>query len=134
MAPTLVHLACADSPAWAVLKKANAWKPDLIVVGSYGRSALGRLMLGSVSQKVVAEAHCPVRVSRGRDKRVDTPVRIVIGVDGSSGADAAVRTVARRSWPPNTTAYIVAVVDPVLAAAVMWREEHDKKQADNAEK
>ena len=40
--------------------------PDLIVVGSHGRSALGRFMLGSVSQKVVTEAHCSVRVARGR--------------------------------------------------------------------
>jgi nucleotide-binding universal stress UspA family protein len=42
--------ACADSPAWAVIKKADSWQPDLIVVGSHGRSALGRILLGSVSQ------------------------------------------------------------------------------------
>ena len=40
----------ADSPAWAIIKKAEAWQPDLIVVGAHGRSTLGRLMLGSVSQ------------------------------------------------------------------------------------
>lgn len=32
------------------------WKPDLIVVGSHGRTAIGRFFLGSVSQKVVNEA------------------------------------------------------------------------------
>ena len=47
--------ACADSPAWAVIKKAETWQPDLIVVGSHGRPALGRLVLGSVSQKVLTE-------------------------------------------------------------------------------
>ena len=91
--------ACADSPAWGVLKKAKDWKPDLIVVGSHGRSALDRFMLGSVSQKVVTEAQSPVRVARGREKQVGAPVRIVIGVDGSPGADAAVRMVTQRSWP-----------------------------------
>jgi nucleotide-binding universal stress UspA family protein len=125
--------ASADSPAWAVLKKANTWKPDLIVLGSRGRSTFERVMLGSVSQKVVTEAQCPVRVSRAQDKQAGTPVRLVIGVDGSPGADAAVRTVAHRSWPPNTTASIVAVVDPVLAAAVMWRGEHGKKQTADAQ-
>src|SRR5262249_52768870 len=53
--------ACADSPAWAIIKKAETWQPDLIVVGSHGRSALGRFVLGSVSQKVLTEAHCSVR-------------------------------------------------------------------------
>jgi nucleotide-binding universal stress UspA family protein len=53
------------SPASAALIKADEWKPNLIVVGSHGRSALGRFMLGSVSQKIVTEAHCSVRVARG---------------------------------------------------------------------
>ncbi len=35
---------------------------DLIVVGSHGRSGLGRLMLGSVSEKVIGKAGCPVMV------------------------------------------------------------------------
>ena len=54
----------ADSPAWAVIRRADEWKPDLIVVGSHGRSALGRFFLGSVSQKVMTEAHCSVRIAR----------------------------------------------------------------------
>src|SRR5687768_12257003 len=45
------HLALADSPAWAIVRKADEWKPDLIVVGAQGRSVLGgRLILGSISQ------------------------------------------------------------------------------------
>lgn len=116
--------ASADSPAWAVLKEASIWKPDLIVLGSHGRSPLDHFMLGSVSQKVVAEARCSVRVSRGQNRRVDSPVRIVIGVDGSPGADAAVRSVAQRSWPSDTRVYIVVVIDPVLAAAILWRETY----------
>ena len=51
-----VHLQPSESPAWAVIRKADEWKADLVVVGSHGRSAFGRLILGSVSQKVVTEA------------------------------------------------------------------------------
>ena len=47
--------ACADSPAWAVIKMAETWQPDVVVVGSHGRSALGRVLLGSVSHKVLTE-------------------------------------------------------------------------------
>jgi len=63
------------APATVVIEKADVWRPDLIVVGSHGRSALGRFMLGSVSQKVVTEAHCSVRVARGRDSDAQAPAR-----------------------------------------------------------
>ena len=118
----------ADSPAWAVLKEADDWKPDLIVLGSHGRSPLDRLMLGSVSQKVVTEAGCSVRVSRSQNKQADSPVRIVLGVDGSPGADAAVRTLTQRSWPADTRVHVVAVINPVLAAAILWREAYEHTQ------
>ena len=50
---------------------ADEWPADLIVVGAQGRSALSRLMLGSVSQKVVTSAACSVRIARGRPGRTD---------------------------------------------------------------
>ena len=85
--------AYGESPAWAIIKRADEWKADLVVVGSHGRSALGRLILGSVSQKVVTEAGCSVRVARGHASHRHSPVRIAIGVDGSPGAEAAVKAV-----------------------------------------
>lgn len=118
----------ADSPAWAVLKEAHDWKPDLIVLGSHGHSPLDRLMLGSVSQKVVTEAQCSVRVSRGQHNPADSPIRIVLGVDGSPGADAAVGTLVQRSWPSDTKVYVVAVINPVLSSALLWRETYEQRQ------
>ena len=52
------------SPAWEIITKANEVKADLIIVGSHGRSSVGRLFLGSISQKVLTEADCSVRVAR----------------------------------------------------------------------
>src|SRR5262245_35603887 len=69
--------ATADSPAWGVIKQADTWQPDLIVVGSYGRSVLGRLVLGSVSQTLMTEAHCSVRVARRHDRAGMAPARLV---------------------------------------------------------
>jgi nucleotide-binding universal stress UspA family protein len=109
--------ACADSPAWGLIKKADEWQPDLVVVGSHGRSALGRLILGSVSQKVLAEARCSVRIARGRLDAQDGPVRIVVGVDGSTDADAAVHAIAKRVWPAGSEARIITAVDRMLATA-----------------
>ena len=44
--------AMAGTPAPAVIKEAGEWKADLIVLGTHGRSALGRLLMGSVSHVI----------------------------------------------------------------------------------
>lgn len=47
-----------------ILDEAERWGADLIVVGSHGYRGLKRFVLGSVSQAVVAHAHCSVMVVR----------------------------------------------------------------------
>lgn len=90
------------APAREILKKAESYHPDLIIVGSQGLSALGRLFLGSVSQKVATEAHTSVRIARGRVQETDEPARIIIAVDGSPESNAAIRSVANRNWNKGT--------------------------------
>ena len=41
------------------MRHAAQWKADLIVVGSHGRGTMGRLLVGSVAQKVLHEAGAP---------------------------------------------------------------------------
>lgn len=101
------------SAAWELVAKADEWKPDLIVVGSHGRTALGRLVLGSVSQRVLTEAKCSVRIARGRVEEPNSPVRIIVGTDGSPASDEALRAVAARQWPPLSEIKVVMVNDPL---------------------
>jgi len=108
----------SGAPASAIIKRADEWRPDLIVVGSHGRSAPGRFMLGSVSQKVVTEAHCSARVVRGRDSNVQAPARLLIGVDGSPDAEAAVTTVTTRIWPADSEARVVIAIDDVVSEVI----------------
>src|SRR5262245_222423 len=68
------------SPGSEIIARADEWRPDLIVVGSHGRTALGRMFFGSVSQKVINEAWCTVRVARGRIGEPDVPARIQLRV------------------------------------------------------
>ena len=110
-----------DSPAWAIIQKADQWKPDLVIIGSHGRSALGNLF-GSVSQKVIAETACSVRVARANTNPSTSKVRIVIGVDGSAGAESAVRRVAERLWPTGSEVRLVGALDPMIATALQWVE------------
>ena len=104
--------ACGDSPAWAVIKMADQCGSNLIVVGSHGHSvAGGRLILGSVSQRVLHEARCSVRVARCLETRRDGPVRIVIGYNGSPDAERAVDAVASRVWPEGSEALLVTALE-----------------------
>ena len=105
----------ADSPAWALIKKADEWQPDLLVMGARGHSVFGgRLILGSISQRVLYEARCSVRIGRGWYKNPDKPVRLLIAVDGSSDAQLAVAAVCKRDWPKGTEAALLTVVDTVM--------------------
>ncbi len=97
----------AGSPATVIIEKADEWGADLIVIGSHGRMALGQFFFGSLSQMVLHEARRSVRVARGRIEEPDTPVRLIIGVDDSKGAEAAVEAVAARKWPAGSEARIV---------------------------
>jgi len=125
----------ADSPAWALLRKADAWRPDLIVMGARGQSVFGgRLILGSISQRVLYEAHCSVRIGRGPYKNPKKPVRLLIGVDSSADSNAAVEAVCNRQWPRGTEVGLLVVVDTVMPlssnpsepAAMKWIEVADE--------
>ena len=116
----------SGSPAREILKRAAAWAPDLIAVGSQGCSGLGRFLLGSVSQKVANEAQCSVRVARGTAWKEGAPVRILLALDGSPGSDAAVEAVRLRMWPRETEVRITTVIDrsngPILTQFVSSAE------------
>ena len=109
----------AGPAAWELINKANDWRPDLIVVGSHGRSAVSRFILGSVSKKVVTDSDYSVRVSRGAIGRdLGKPPRVVIGVDGSTEAEQAIRAVGSRVWPHGTEVKIVIVDDGVSSGRI----------------
>jgi nucleotide-binding universal stress UspA family protein len=62
----------------------------MVVVGSRGRGAPGRLLLGSVSSGVLRHAHCPVAVIHADDaSAVDPTAPVLLGVDGSPASEAA---------------------------------------------
>ncbi len=52
------------SPSPTIVATGQEWQADLIVIGTHGRSGLGRLALGSVAEAVLREAPCPVLTVR----------------------------------------------------------------------
>lgn len=85
---------------------------DLVVVGSRGRGGFSGLLLGSVSQQVSAHAPVPVAViptDRDADGPSDAVREIVVGVDGSRHAVAALRWAVREAQVrkcPLTALYV----------------------------
>ena len=102
-------------PAKMLLKTIDVWKPDIVVIGSHGRSIAGRLLLGSVSTELVHHAPCSVRVVRGAAK-TEGPIRVLIATDGSDQGEACVEAVARRSWPDGTQARVFSVMQSLVPA------------------
>lgn len=62
--PVTKAVATSSAAAAAVTDYARDHAIDLIVVGTHGRGAVGRLFLGSVAERIVRTAPCPVLTVR----------------------------------------------------------------------
>jgi len=61
-----IHGMLRQGPAWSeIVAAASETKADLVVIGTHGRRGLAHALLGSVAEKVVRAAPCPVLTVRG---------------------------------------------------------------------
>lgn len=108
--------AVCDLPAAALLRESQS--ADLLVVGARGLGGFRSLLLGSVSEQCLHHAVCPVAVIRPPEAPAESagetghgPERIVVGIDGSHGAQFALR------WALDEARTRQAAVEAVYA----WR-------------
>lgn len=66
-------LETSDNPAEAIVKYAKKHATDLIVMGTHGRGAMAQLLAGSVAEKVVRTAPCPVLTVRRGEREFVAP-------------------------------------------------------------
>jgi nucleotide-binding universal stress UspA family protein len=77
-----------DAPAFNLIDRSR--NADMVVVGSRGRGALARTILGSVSTALVHRAQCPVAVIHDEDEVPINPNSpVILGFDGSPASSAA---------------------------------------------
>ncbi len=75
--------------------------PDLVVVGTHGRSAVARFFVGSVADRVARHAPCSVLLARPRGDGGGELGPIVVGLDGSESAARALDWLTRRLPLPS---------------------------------
>jgi nucleotide-binding universal stress UspA family protein len=83
-----VHTETLNSSVVSTLVRASEDK-QMIVVGSRGSGALGRLLLGSVSTGLLHHASCPVAIIRPEPESSDSDAPVLLGIDGSPASEAA---------------------------------------------
>ena len=114
-----IHMELREgAPAHEIISYAEQVDADLIVMGARGHSAIGRLVLGSVSDAVATQAKCSVLVVRpgqqsSDDMSVIEPLRWTLAYDQSNGSKAAAAELARLEWSSKSELEIVSVI-PVL--------------------
>lgn len=108
-----------ENPRHGIPQRANDWKADLIVMGSHGRGAFGRLLMGSTAQAVLRRAACPVEIVRERAMQPGKEgMRVLVPTDGSECAKAALRHVAELPWPVGTEIRVMSTPElPLIAGA-----------------
>lgn len=106
-----------DNPRHALPRAAKEWKAELVMMGSHGVGAVGRLLVGSTAQAVLRHAECSVEIVRNRQESAsgDGGMRVLVPTDGSEHAEAAIRAVAARPWPHGSEFKVIASPEyPVL--------------------
>lgn len=111
------------SVAHGIQRRADELGAELIVVGSHGRSAIGRFMLGSVSHQLVsAVGDTNVRIARpGYQEHSEEPRSIMLAIDGSNYSESIINAVLARTWLPGTTFMVVS------AAEYSYDEDEEKE-------
>lgn len=105
------------SPANGILKAANALPADLVVIGTHGTSGFEHLVLGSVTEKILRKATCPIltvpprarATSKLPFKRLLCPVdfsdssvaALRLAFSFAQEADAALTILHVLEWPPE---------------------------------
>ena len=71
--PTVPAVLTSNTPALAIITYARDHHIDVIVMGTHGRGALAHLVMGSVAERVVRLAPCPVLTVRRPEREFVHP-------------------------------------------------------------
>jgi nucleotide-binding universal stress UspA family protein len=96
-----------------ILEQVRTQGADLVVMRTHGRAGVMRAVLGSVTQRVVAESQVPVLLLRPGGRRVSHIRSLLVPVDGSPGAAVALSAAAGLARVADASIHLVEVVVPI---------------------
>lgn len=94
----------------SILEEAEERNIDLLVIGSHGRTGIGRILLGSVAERTIRHATMPVLTIRAEPLAGEVD-RILVPTDGSAGAIAAADHAVDLARATDAAIHIIHVVD-----------------------
>jgi nucleotide-binding universal stress UspA family protein len=98
-------------PADEILAFAGEVDADLIAMSTHGRSGISRWVLGSVADRVLHGAMCPVLIVRAQPQRIQTAYRrILVPLDGSELAEQVLPHVSALIRPNHTRIFLISVL------------------------
>ena len=95
-------------PRAEIVRLADEWGADLLVLGARGLGLVKRFLLGSVSLAVARHARCPVLVVKGRPRKLGS---VLVAMDGSEDSFQAVRFLQSLALPRQTKVRLLSVVE-----------------------
>jgi nucleotide-binding universal stress UspA family protein len=105
-------LATAGEPVHDILECAGTLPADLIVLGTHGKGGFQHLVLGSVTEKVLRKAQCPVLTVPPRVDAATTQLkRILCAVDFSDCSQKAVSFAATLAKESGAALTLIHVLD-----------------------
>lgn len=115
--------------AWEYIAEEARQQPaELIVMGRRGRTGLARVLMGSVTARVIGHASCDVLVVP-RDAHVECD-RIMVAADGSGYAEAAARKAIAMAKKSGGRLFVISVAPS--DGEIQWAEQNVTRVSEEA--
>ena len=108
-------------PRVEIVRQAEEWRADLVVLGARGLGKVKRFLLGSVSDAVARHARCPVLVVKGQRRKLGS---VLVAMDGSEDSFQAVRYLHSLALPRQTKVRLLSVVERLRYPTTAPRAVH----------
>ncbi|MDW7982499.1 MAG: universal stress protein [Thermomicrobium sp.] len=104
-----------------LVAEATRWPSPILVLASHGRGGLGRAVLGSVADRVLRSAGCPVLVLRVSSAPPEQIRQVVVPLDGSMHAERALAYALALVQRANASLTLVRVAETYRELLLEWR-------------
>jgi nucleotide-binding universal stress UspA family protein len=102
-----------DDVADEILEQSRAQGAELIIMRTHGRVGLERAILGSVTQRVLADSGVPVMLVRPDEREIGQIQKLLVPIDGSPGGAVALGTAVALAQETGASITVLEVAVPM---------------------